>query len=759
VTIRAHKLIVLGLAVTALLASCNESPLRDIAATAPAQPVGVDSKPPLATETPARPSAEAEPAPATVTLRGSGKFLNENAATESVRTVAGTGQISLNFVDAEIKDVVATVLGTTLGLNYAVDPKIKGGMTLRTSRPIARNAVLPVLEDALRMSGAALVRTGNLYRVTPIEAAARGTTIPNIGRTSGQPGEAFGIQVVPLQHASAAEIAKVLEPLAPAGGILRTDTERNLLIVGGTSSERETMLEVVNMFDADWLSGMSFAIVPLQFAQPKDVLADLKKVFGSESDGPLAGLVRYYPIERRNAILLIASRPEYLDKARDWIGRLDVGDLDEERVYVYYVQNGRAADLAATLSRVFATGSGGAASSALLAPGLAPAQLRSRDRLDEPRFGSNFGGQPGGLTPMPSGTTGSRLFAQAVGPVLDAAQATPAQAPSVAGAPARGPAPSAGDGARTSSEVASLANESSVRIIADDVNNALVIKARPRMYRMIESALHKLDIVPLQVLIEATIAEVTLNRDLRYGVEWFFRAKKGSATNTFTLSNAADGAIASTFPGFSYLFKAGGDVQVVLDALKSVTDVNVISAPQLMVLDNRTAELQVGDQVPIATQSSISNITTNAPTVSQIQFRDTGVVLRVTPRVNPSGLVTLEIEQEVSDPVATTSSNIDSPTIRQRRIRSSVAVHTGETIALGGLIRQNTNNTRSGVPLLSDIPVLGNLFGATSDSTQRTELLVMITPRVVRNQEDARAVTDDVRRMLRDAAQLEHAKR
>ena len=195
-----------------------------------------------------------------------------------------------------------------------------------------------------------------------------------------------------------------------------------------------------------------------------------------------------------------------------------------------------------------------------------------------------------------------------------------------------------------------------------------MIRATPGDYREIESALKQLDILPLQVLIEATIAEVVLDDQLRYGVEWFFRT--GDFQANFT--SRQSGLVRSSFPGFSALF-ANSDVRVVLNALEEVTDINVISSPQLLVLDNQTAQLQVGDQVPIATQSSTSVTDPEAPIVNTIEQRDTGVILSVTPRVNASGLVIMEIEEETSDVVETESSDIDSPTIRQRRVRSTVA--------------------------------------------------------------------------------------
>ncbi|MGD8810293.1 MAG: hypothetical protein PVG24_11855, partial [Gammaproteobacteria bacterium] len=287
--------------------------------------------------------------------------------------------------------------------------------------------------------------------------------------------------------------------------------------------------------------------------------------------------------------------------------------------------------------------------------------------------------------------------------------------------------------------------EANIRVIADEANNALTVLATAQDYKKVERALIKLDVSPLQVLIEATIAEVTLNDRLRYGLQWFLRSGNAS----FSLSNLASGAVNSTFPGFSAVFSGlDGDVRVVLDALDEITKVRVLSSPQLMVLNNRTATLQVGDQVPILTRSAVSVNNPDAPVVNSVEFRDTGVILRVTPRVNESGLVTLDVQQEVSDVVPTVSSNIDSPTIQQRYFESSVQVDTGTTIALGGLIEDRRTNGDSGLPVISQVPVVGNLFKTTTNELDRTELLVLLTPRVVRNAGDARSVTRELRDRL-----------
>ena len=294
-----------------------------------------------------------------------------------------------------------------------------------------------------------------------------------------------------------------------------------------------------------------------------------------------------------------------------------------------------------------------------------------------------------------------------------------------------------------------------IRVIADERNNALVFLATAGEFRMIESTLKRLDIVPLQVMIEATIAEVGLNDTLEYGLQWFF--ENGDVSGIFSTDN-----LAGAFPGFNFLVDTGS-ARVVLSALSDITEVNVISSPLLMVLDNQTARLQVGDQVPVLTTQSTGSGTDVVvdddvivrDVINNVEMIDTGVILEVTPRVNASGLVVMDIIQEVSDAIRTTTSDIESPTIQQRLIQSTVAVQSGATVALGGLIRDRTEESEEGLPLLSQIPILGNLFKTTSDLSTRTELLVLITPRVVRNQNEAKEVTDELRRRMHTVVPLE----
>lgn len=616
-------------------------------------------------------------------------FGSENSTPAQTRTspvgISGD-EISLKFVNADVREVVREVLGETLKVPYAIDPKVQGNITLQTSRPVDRDGLLAIFEDALRLNGIALVQTNDVYNVVPAAEALRYAPV------GGPSAQGYTIQIIPLRYVASDELQNIIRSIVPSEMLLRSIPSRNVLLVAGSQREIASITSLVESFDVDQMRGTSFALFYPRYADAKTVIRELEAIFTGDKSAPSQG-IRFLPIERINAVLAISRSQAYLKTAGTWFERLDQGtEAIDERIFVYYVQNGRAANLAETLNSLF--GAGG------------------------PNRGTAGGG---GTIRLPEGTP------------LTLPPATPP------------PMPPGSQGAAPRDEGIRLSGTRKPQIIADETNNALLVLASPRDYEVIKAALVKLDLPPLQVMIEAVVAEVTLNNELRYGVQWFFQP----GAQSITFSGNTSGSTSPTFPGFAAVLGSGSRIRVVLDALESLTRVNVLSSPQLMVLNNQTATLQVGDQVPIATQSATSVLTPNAPIVNTIQFRDTGVILHVTPRVNEGGLVQLDINQEVSDVAKTTSSGIDSPTIQQRKFNSSVSVQNGDTIALGGLIRDRRTQNNSGIPVLQEIPVLGNLFKSTSDVDARTELVVLITPRVVRSQSDIARVTDEFRERLR----------
>lgn len=638
--------------------------------------------------------------------------------------VKSDGMVTLNFANAEIREVVDAVLGQTLGLSYIIDPRVQGQVTARTSRPIARASVLAALENILAMNGAAMSYDNGVYKIVPLGDAGATLSTPLVGSYERDVARGYAVHILPLRYAAANEVGEILKPFVPPGRVLRVDPARNLLIFAGTGPEARDLMSMIEIFDVDWMAGMSFALFPVQVADAKSLVAELETVFMQDDNGPLAGVVRFVPIERLNAILAISPQQAYLKRAGLWIERLDRGAEGAGRsIFVYRVENGRAADLAEVLNGLFGGGTL-AAPRPEVAPRLTPTTISGT-----PRPGAAAGAEAGGEAAAgQAGETGGGA------PQLAQSTARAATAGATAARAATG---------TVGASIATIGNGSDIRIVADDKNNALVIMATAAEYRMIEATLKRLDVTPLQVLIEVTIAEVKLNDDLKYGLQWFFNQDNHS----WTFSTLDTGAVSSAFPGFSYVFSAANS-QVILNALAEITDMRVVSSPQLMVLDNQSARLQVGDQVPIATQSAVSVTNPDAPIVNSIQFRDTGVILEVTPRVNAGGLVSLDVHQEVSTVGQTTTSALNSPTIQQRSIETTVAVQSGDTIALGGLIQDQDDHSTSGLPFLSDIPILGNLFKTTNDGKQRTELLVLITPRAVRDRGEARAVTEELNRRM-----------
>ena len=565
---------------------------------------------------------------------------------------------------------------------------------------------MALVEEILAINGAAITKVDGLYRIMPKSEAIRGRLTPSLSQRSA---DGHSVRIIPLQYIAAQEMQKILEPFLAESSELRVDKKRNLVIVSGSRQEIATALETVDVFDVDWLRGMSVGLFPLDYVEAEVLKAELDSVLAAieadENGEPLQGLVRTVSIDRLQSILLISSTPAAMREVEIWVHRLDrPGKSVDKRLYVYNVQNAKAIDLGDILGRIFSAGEEAASKqtgNAQLAPGLNPVEITAEDS-----------------------EAGTDAMSDAIRAV-----ATAAEGPGVA-----------------------LPSGQSVEIIADDVRNALVILATPRDYKMVELALAKLDVVPLQVLIEASIIEVSLKDDLNYGVEWFFKnsIESGNLTEgrgTLDLGNAGLSALS---PSFSYTIVDNADqVRLALNVLEQESEVNVLSSPSLMVLDNQTAFINVGDEIPVPARQSISNINPDSPTVNEIQFRQTGVTLTVTPRVNSSGLVTMEIRQEVSNAVGTTTSEIDAPTIQKRQVESTVAINSGETIVLGGLIQDTQSSAESGIPILHRIPVVGKLFGQTRGEERRTELLVMITPRVIRDRNEAKGVTEEFKRKLR----------
>lgn len=670
-------------------------------------------------------------------FKGSGDFSGQPATRSVVNGngAAAADGVQINLVQASVAEAAKTILGDLLGANYIISDKIKFAVTIQTAKPVSKDALVSIFETVLAADGAALIVENGLYKIVPAsEAQAAGAPLRPAGSPARQPGHAT--QVIPLRHVAAPEMERILRSVAPQSRVLRSDGARNMLVVAGSQSDLANILDVVNVFDVDWMRGMSFGFFPIESNDPEVIAQELDTIFANDSDGPSKGVVRFIPNKRLKSILVISPRSAYIEKAEKWLKRIDLaGRATEKQVHVYHVQNRPAIELAQLLQRVYVAQETSSlrASASPTAPRDAQVSLSNGSVATAP----NPSGAPPFFSPVPLAPPPQIVVqTQSASPQVPLDQPSPLPGEVVAGSVPQGTA-------RSVSPAPPDDRAQGISVVPDEQNNALIITASASEYKRVRQILGRIDAAPNQVMLEATIAEVTLNDQLRFGLRWFF--EKGASE--FRLTDVASAVVSPAVPGFSYFINTP-NVQVALNALGSITDVNVVSSPTLMTLDNKKAILQVGNEVPVATQSAVSVITPGAPIVNSISYRNTGVILNITPRVSDSGRVLLEIEQEVSDVVETDSSAIDSPTFQQRRVRTTVAVQDGESIVLAGMMQDRATRTRQQVPLIGDIPIVGNLFKNKNDTIARTELLIAITPRVVKDPGQIRGIAAEFRDKL-----------
>src|SRR5882757_5702354 len=659
--------------------------------------------------------------------------------------VATGNGFELNFENTPVATVAKVVLGDILQTGYTIDPRVQGTVSLVSVRPVAKSDIVFVLENALRLGGIVLVRDASGYRLTPLGDAVGGGRV-DAAASSPEPG--YGVSVVPLQYVSAQTLLKLMDSFATKAGMVRADTTRNLLLIQGSGAERRTAVDTALSFDLDWMRGQSIGIFPIVNSGPEPVIAELEKIVDSGDNGLSQSLIKFQAVSRLNAILVVSKKPALLHTAATWIKRLDHADTARTSVHVYRVKYGEARQIARVLTEMF---TGGSSSSLLdnadsqIAPGSGTYATSSADRLS---LGNNTSSSSNGFgSRMPSGTSSGGT----TGFGTQTAAAAPSANTSDAGTL---------DSKGTSSGGQPMLK--GVRITADAVNNSLLIYADQDDYRIIASTLQQVDQPQLQVAIDATIAEITLNDELSYGVQTYLtshnlglRPDQGSLLNTQSTSApvaAAAGTVANAFinrafPGFNFLVGSESQPSAILDALHTVTGVKVLSNPSLVVINNQAATLQVGDVVPVSTGSA-TVLTTNNTVVNTIDYRNTGIILRVSPRINVNGNVRLDVEQEISNVSPATAASL-TPTVSERKVRSSISVATGQTVLLAGLISEQQNSTRNGIPLFDEIPGLGDAFSHRDKKTARTELIIFIRPQIIRDSLDAHVVAEELRSKLR----------
>ncbi|RMN41382.1 proteinral secretion pathway protein D [Pseudomonas cannabina] len=691
------------------------------------------------------PSRQTPASPQRQIIKGNQRFIRQPAAAPAARP-GETGDIVFNFTNQPIQAVINSIMGDLLHENYSIAQGVKGDVSFSTSKPVNKQQALSILETLLSWTDNAMIKQGNRYVILPSSQAVAGKLVPEM--RVAQPSAGMSARLFPLRYISATEMQKLLKPFARENAFLLVDPARNVLSLAGTPEELANYQDTIDTFDVDWLKGMSVGVFGLQRASVGELMPELQKMFGPESGMPLAGMVRFLPIERTNSVVAISSQPEYLHEVGEWIHTIDEGGGNEPQMYVYDVRNMKATDLAKYLRQIYGTGAIKDDSPAKVAPGLRTTTLSS---LNSSGGGAGGMSSSSGLGGNGSGMSSGGAFGSSQG--LNNSQNS-------ANSESEGDDQSGGDSDSASQDDSGSAGngkslDASTRITAQKSSNQLLVRTRPAQWKEIESAIKRLDNPPLQVQIETRILEVKLTGELDMGVQWYLGRLAGNSGTTGNVTNTpgsqgsigTGGAALAATDSFFYSF-VSNNLQVALRALETNGRTQVLSAPSLVVMNNQQAQIQVGDNIPIS-QTTV-NTNASATTLSSVEYVQTGVILDVVPRINPGGLVYMDIQQQVSD--ADNSANSTdlngNPRISTRSVSTQVAAQSGQTVLLGGLIKQDNAESVSAVPYLGRIPGLKWLFGNTSKSKDRTELIVLITPRVITSSSQARQVTDDYRQQM-----------
>jgi general secretion pathway protein D len=682
--------------------------------------------------------------------KGTGQFVRPVGLAKPKPVAEGAGTVTFNFENQPVESVVKAILGDLLHENYSITPGVQGNVSFSTSQPVTAEQALPILETLLSWTGNALVQTNGRYVVMPSKDAVVGNLVPSIGATA--PPGGLQARLFPLHFISATEMQKLIKPFARPDATLLADPTRNVIVMAGTPTELDNYSRTVSTFDVDWLRGMSVGVFSLQRAQVKELQPQLDAIFGEKGNTPMAGLLRFIPIERTNSLVVISPQPVYLDEVRSWIDRIDHGGGNEPQLYVYDVRNVQASDMAEYLSDIYGGGSAGGNGTdrgGKVGPGLSSGTLGGGDSDLGNRGGSGLGSTTGAFGNTSSSSTGTNGLSG--NGTTSTGIGGGSSGGLNGGGLGAGDSSSGDSGSGSGSRHASTTTDEGVRITSVDSNNQIMVRCRPAQWAEIEQAIKRLDAVPLQVQIETRILEVALTGSFQFGVQWYLEGLVGSTNGQPTQpGNKQQWALgsggASYSPGndsFFYSF-VNNNISVALHAMEKSGNTKVLSAPSLVVLNNQKAHIQVGDQIPI-TQTFVNTNANTDNQIGQVEYKDTGVILNVRPRVNPGGLVYLNVNQVVSSPGAIDTATGNFP-IQQREVATQVAVQSGQTVLLGGLIKQDEGTTDTGIPGLNRIPIFGRLFGGTNRSRNRTELIVLITPRVITSGDEAKQVTDEYER-------------
>jgi general secretion pathway protein D len=648
----------------------------------------------------------------------------------------------LNFEAVDLREVIRNILGDILGEAYLIDPTVNGQVTIRTSSGIPREALYATLETLLRMNNATMTRENEIYKILPAAVGFKGSVTPQLGGSQRPLPKGFSVQIVPLRYVGAKEMLKILEPFAKEAQAVRTDDMRNLMILSGTELELRHLLDTIEMFDIDWMSGMSVGLFKLKNVEVKGLTQDLQSAMGGEGGmGLMLGAMKFIPIERMNMLLVVTPQPDQLDEVKKWIERFDEdGNMETPRLYVYNLRYARADKLAPLLQQAFTGKNTGPTriQPATTAPGTTGVTMA----------GSRASTAAGtARTTTPTGarqTTSSATTRQQ----QTTTAATRQQQAAMAARPGTVVRPG------TASAAAGMGIAQDIQVVADEDNNAILIVATPSEYTLVEQALKKLDVPQRQVVIEVTMAEVTLKDTMSFGTKWWFTS--GDTYGGYPSATPPSGLSAE---GAFNLIVDPKQMMAFFQATDKASNVKVVANPHIAALDNQEATIEVTNQTPY--QNSYNNYyggyypndpnnqgnSTYPNSNITWEYVETGVYVTVKPHINEGGNVSMEANITISAAGDAPAPGARPPVVN-RQMTSQLMVPSGSTMVIGGLIRDDRTSGTGGVPFLSRVPVLGALFGEQSWDNSRTELIIFLTPRVVENEENRRSIIQDLRHRM-----------
>lgn len=583
-------------------------------------------------------------------------------------------KVILNYDKADVAEVTAQIFGDYLKLNYVLDPSLQGRISLYLEGDFSKQELLQLVTKAYEASNISIVPRNGIYYIQSIQrSSSSGLPFAGSFRVEKGTGAVSPVIVIyRLRYVDVKQAINTIKLFLTPGRPITTDPLTNSVIFAEEPDNAKTIVDILRSLDVNILREVGMEVVPLQALSPEEAVKGLESLMDKLDIFKQSGLktdIAFVPLERYGGVLILAQNPEVLQTAKRWLMALDVrGQETGEQVYVYFARNALAKDMADILNQVFKTGA-----------------KSTKEK----------------------------------GPSEQIVSAT--------AMPQEQPKTQVSEGISIST---TLTGE--VVIIADEVNNALVIRANAADYAMISNVVEALDIVPRAVLIEVMLAEIRLNKNLSYGVEWYIkndRVQQGLKTGD-TDFTSLDLRTAS-FNGYA-LFWDTANLKLLINTLAEETDVNILSTPTLLASDNQEASITVGGKEPISTGTSVTD---GGTTVTSVQYEETGIILNVTPHINEGGQVRLEVDQTIRDAAPNTISNIDSPSFTERKVKTTLLAKDGQTVIIGGIIQHEKSKNKSGIPFLQDIPLLSPLFGTKSDEYKRTELIIAITPHVIINRD------------------------